>query len=69
MAKAGKFTGGRTLDVAEETLANMLDNNKKKKDVVGERNTRNLIDKLKLHKGTIDKKVEVMNRNQTAIKK
>ena len=69
MAKAGKFTGGRTLDVAEETLAKMLDNNKKKKDVRGERNTRNLIDKLKLHKGTIDKKVEVMNRNQAAIKK
>ena len=69
LAKAGKLNGSRILDMGETALAKMLDNNKKKKDVLGERNTRNLIDKLKLPTGSINKKVEVMNRKQAEIKK
>ena len=68
-AKAGEVYGERILDAGEEALAKMLDNNKKKKDVMGERKTRNMVEKLKLSMGTVNKMAEAKNKEQAVIKK
>ena len=52
---------------AVQCTAFVLDN--KKKDVMGERKTRNMVEKLKLSMGTVNKMAEAKNKEQAVIKK
>ena len=68
-AKAGKLNAVFVIEACEDALAKMLHINKAKKSVRGEKNTRALIDKLKIKESRVNRKAEEMNKKQAIIMK